>query len=504
MVPEQIGIRRAKQKRCFIPRASKTAGKAEPAPENGGKQEDSAEREMRCRELEQELEALKLERGKDAAERERLRALLADEQALAQEYLERVKNQAVQKKQDTVPAGTQPPVPSPQRGGRAGYIAELVGYQALRRVSQDILRKLTVVEGLSKDARILITGQLDYIGGDMPLVEISAQFSMLETRCRKQVADNRELLDWVMQREEGAETEAPPLQKEASHRFAFLATAPAMAAASTALPAFSGRKGAVADIAGQFMAGPAARETKVSAADEALVALIAGALRAEKKNVYIYNFASLDTIGSQSKLVKTYAGLIDSSSRLAKTRNQLSWFITKKTEKLFEFRALAQKLGQKQGMSAAETVELDTLREKIREEDSWLNLAHPAVLASDAMHEELDAYLARITAAGSPGALPALAQAIFREKVQELGITHLLYLGVPSSGNEVVTKRTLFIFKSISYFGGCAGSFILARKEGEVLLSDTVPALCVVEFRLFDNWIGPLLQVRFERPELRK
>ncbi|HUH79332.1 MAG TPA: hypothetical protein VLY83_05485 [Methanoregula sp.] len=486
---------------------SKTAGKPEPAPETQEQKDAAIEREKRCAELEQELAALHLERRKDEAERERLRALLGGEQALAREYLDRMKAQADQLSGTLSGTGPKPSAaggPGARAGGRAGYVAEMVGYQAMKRVSREILRKLTVVEGLSKDARILITNELNYTGGDVPLVEISAQFGMFETRCRKQVADNRELLDWVMQREGGAEAEAPALQKEASHRFAFLATAPTIAASSTALPAFPGRRGTVAEIGGHFVPAPRPGEEKAPVPYEALAASIAGALRAEKKSVYIYNFSSLDTIGSQSKLVKTYAGLLDSSSRLAKTRNQLAWFIDKKKEKLAELRALAGKPGQKQGLPAAEAADPDMLNEKIREEDSWLNLAHPAVLASDAMHEELADYLARITAPGPEGALPALAQAIFREKVQDLGITHLLYLGIPSAGSEVVTKRSLFIFKSISFFGGCVASFVLARKEGEILLSETLPALCVVDFRLFDNWIGPLLQVRFERPELRK
>jgi len=493
-------------RRCIIPRVSKAAGKVEPAPENTEKQQAGIEQEQRCLGLEQELAALHAEMGKqkDAAERERQDAM-REKEDLLKGYLDQLKAQALLMAQK-IPTEIRQFAGASGTPGRSGYVAELVSYQALKRVSQEILRKLTVIDGLSKDARILITGEMNYIGGDMPLIEISQQFAMFETRSRKQVADNRELLDWVMQREEGSEAEGPSLQKEASRRFAFLATVPAIAAASTALPAFPGLTGTVAGIGGTFSPDDTdhIRRKVVSIQDSALAAAIAGALRLEKKNVFIYNFSSLDTIGSQSKLIKTYAGLLDSSSRLAKTRNQLSFFVDKKREKLAEFRTIAKKLELVENPTAAMTAELDMLKEKIREESSWLNLAPPAILASDAMHEELAAYLARITTAGTPDSLPALAQAVFREKVQDLGITHLLFLGVHSAGGEVVTKRSLFIFKSISYFGGCVASYILARKEGEILVSDTLPVLCVVDFRLFDNWIGPLLQVRFERPELRK
>ena len=389
-------------------------------------------------------------------------------------------------------------------GEKAGYVADLVGYQALKRVSQDIIRRLTIVEGLPKDARILIVDSLNYAPGDIPLIEISAQFGMFEARCRKQVADNRELLDFVMQREENAEPEMGTPQNEASNRFAFLATVPAIAAASTALPAFSGILGTVSDIAGYFRTDHGRKEKDVALKNDALIASIAGSLRTEKRNVYIYNFSSLDTIGSQSKLLKTYAGLLDCSSRLAKTRNQMSYFIDRKTGKLAEFRQQLKKCEQ-QAKPGPETVaEAETLKEKIREETAWLNLANPAVLASDAIHGEQDRYIKAITTAETPESTPKLAQAMFRERVQDLGITHLLYIGVSSSGGEMVTKWSLFVFKSISYFGGCVVSWVMAKKDGEILASDTLPVLCAVEFRLFDNWIGPLQQIRFDRPELKK
>ena len=73
---------------------------------------------------------------------------------------------------------------------------------------------------------------------------------------------------------------------------------------------------------------------------------------------------------------------------------------------------------------------------------------------------------------------------MYRERVQDLGITHLLYIGVSSSGGEVVTKWSMLVFKTISYFGGCVVSWVMAKKDGEILASDTLPILCVIDFRL--------------------
>jgi hypothetical protein len=66
------------------------------------------------------------------------------------------------------------------------------------------------------------------------------------------------------------------------------------------------------------------------------------------------------------------------------------------------------------------------------------------VLASDAVHTELGTFVKNMTKAGEGQPTSKLAQAVFREKVHELGITHLLYLCVLSSGGESVTRKWLW------------------------------------------------------------
>jgi hypothetical protein len=438
------------------------------------------------------------------AECERLRAALESEQSRTTGVLEQMKSQSGLLAKILPVAAQKPAERKADDDVRPGYVADLVSYQSVKRASQEIVRRLTVVEGLSKDAKILIVDQMNYAEGDLPLVEISQQFGLAEARCRKQVADNRDLLDWVMQNDEKAATEGPAPPREASQRFAFLAAVPAIASAATALPAFAGLVGTVADIAVSFHSDCIVQGKSIARKTESLITAVAGSLRTEKRAVYIYHFASLDTIGTQSKLMKTYTGLLDCSSRLAKTRNQLSYFVDRKTARLMDLQNQLARAEQVSGKRPEIAADSDIIREKIAEESSWLNLANPAILASDAIHGELDSYVRTITRAEAEDSIPKLAQAVFRERIADLGITHLLYIGLASCGGEVVRKRSFLLFPSISYFGGCVASFVLAKKEGEVLVSDTIPILCVIDVRLFDNWIGPLMQVRFDRPELRK
>ena len=248
-----------------IPRTTKAPGPVDAGADTGAKQKVSqAESEKTQRELEIERATLQSEIDKQRAEAERdvLRETLEKESTRAADYLEQVKAQTGLLKKTVPRSGMQTPEGNVAPDKKYGYVAEMVGYQALKRVSQDIIRRLTIVEGLPKDARILIVDSLNYAPDDIPLIEISAQFGMFEARCRKQVADNRELLDFVMQREEKAEPEMGMglSQNEASKRFAFLATVPALAAAATSLPAFSGIKGTVADIAGHFRTGLRSQE----------------------------------------------------------------------------------------------------------------------------------------------------------------------------------------------------------------------------------------------------
>ena len=97
-----------------------------------------------------------------------------------------------------------------------------------------------------------------------------------------------------------------------------------------------------------------------------------------------------------------------------------------------------------------------------------------------------------------------LAQAVFREKVHELKITHLLYLGVLSSGGESVTRKWLFGTGTTSYLGGAVISYVLSRIEGDVLASEILPVLYSFGFDPAGQKHSPLKQVRFEKQEQKK
>lgn len=444
---------------------------------------------------------------KAEAERDLLKAALEREHMQVTSTLEQKKLQDELFIKVLLQSGAKPPEGKTDFDANSGYVAELVGYHAIKRVSADITRGVGSVAGLGNDVRIMIVDRLDYATGDIPFVEVTSQLSVFEVRCRKQVATNKELADLAIQTEEQGDDEKTPAVKSGATRLASLATSPlflpAINTAVTTLPAVTGVAGTAADIAGYFRPEDSSKGRNVSLKTEGLIAAVAGSLKSEKRYVFVYNFYAMDTTGPQSKLMNMYAGVLDCSSRLAQSRNRLLYFISKKTGLLAELQLSLKKLEEGAPATDGEQ-EIVNVKEEIRWETAWIDRANMEVLASDAIHTELGTFVKNITMADTAQPASKLAQAVFREKVHELGITHLLYLGVLSSGGESVTRKWLLGTGTTSYLGGAVASYVLSRVEGDVLASEILPVLYSFGFDPADQRHSPLKQVRFEKQEPKK
>jgi hypothetical protein len=498
----------------FIPRTSASAKSGTPAGTEsttsiGGQHQDAFDLERKKMELEKERAILQysLDKQRAEAERDLLRATLERERMQATSTLEQVKLQSELFAKILHQPATKPPEGNTELDANAGYVSELVGHHAVKRVSADITRGLSTVVGLGSDVRIMIVDKLDYATGDIPFIEVTSQLSVFEVRCRKQVATNKELADLVMQQEERADNKKTSVVKTGAARLAPLAAPafflPAITTAATALPVVTGIAGTAADFAGYFRSDYTSRGRNISLKTEGLIAAVAGSLRSEKRQVFVYNFYSMDTTGPQSKLMNMYTGVLDCSSRLAQSQNRLLYFIGKKTGRVAELKTSLKKLGDRASAAEGEQ-EIALLEEEILRETAWLDRAHMEVLASDAIHTELGTFVKNITTADAAQPASKLAQAVFREKVHELGITHLLYLGVLSSGGESVTRKWIFGTGITSYLGGAVVSYVLSRIEGDVLASEIIPVMYSFGFDPADQRHSPLRQVRFEKQEQKK
>lgn len=460
-------------------------------------------------ELEKERATLQSAIDKQKAETERdiLKATLERERLQASGILEQLKLQSELFSKRIPQPAANPQETNAGSEANTGYVTEMVGYHAIKRVSSDIIKGLSMVVGLGNDVRIMVVDRMDYATGDIPYIEITSQLSVFEVRCRKQVATNKELADLAVQVEEQEVTEKTPAVKSSGTRLAPLAASPffipTITSPVSALPAITGIVGTAASIAGHFGSENFSRAQDMSLKTEALIAAVAGSLKSEKRYIYVYNFYSMDTTGPQSRLMNMYASVLDCSSRLAQSRNRLLYFISKKTGLLAE-QKLSVKKYEEGTLSPDREREIANLKAEIRREAAWLDRANMEVLASDAIHTELGTFVKNITLADAAQPASKLAQAVFREKVHELGITHLLYLGVLSSGGESVTRKWILGTGITSYLGGAVVSYMLSRVEGDVLASEILPVLYSFGFDPADQRNSPLKQVRFEKQEPKK
>ena len=496
----------------IIPRTSTSAKTGNPSgmetePIITGQQE-AFELEKKKLELEKERATLQSDINKQQAEAERdlLKATLERERVQATTIVEQIKLQGeLFAKILSHPATT--PKREIESDANAGYVTEIVGYHALKRVSTDITRGISAVVGLGNDVRIMIVDRLDYATGDIPFIEVTSQLSVFDIRCRKQISTNKELADLAMQKEEEGEGEEIPAIKSGATRLAPLTASPFVIPAGTpvftSLPTVTGVVGATADIAGSIRSDYAFQGRNLSLKTEGLIAAVAGSLRSEKRHIYVYNFYSMDTTGPQSKLMNMYAGVLDCSSRLAQSQNRLQYFISNKTGLLAELKITLNNLRGRTPAQEGEQ-EIANLKEAIQREADWLNRANMEVVASDAIHTELGIFVKNVTTAERVQPASKLAQAVFREKVHELGITHLLYLGVLSCGGESVTRKWFFGTGTISYLGGAVVSYVLSRVEGDVLASEILPVLYSFGIDPANQKQSPLKQIRFEKQEPKK
>ena len=389
----------------------------------------------------------------------------------------------------------------------AGYMAELVGYHALKRASSEISRGLSGIVGLGNDVRIMIIDQLEYAQGDLPLIEVTSHFSVFEIRCRKQVTTNKELSEMALPKEESEDEQKPTLIKTGPTRLSLLKTGsgffPTGSITSADMFNSTGLANNAVGANNEFMA-LSPRDQEYSLKTNSLIAAVAGSLRSEKRKVYIYNFYSMDTVGPQSKLMNMYAALIDCSGRLIQSRNRLLYFVSKNTKQHTELIQQLKKIETQTPCAPETEQELENVSREIGQVAGWLDRAHSAILASEAIHTEIGTFIKTITSEDNTGRGSTLAKAVFREKVRELGITHLLYLNVVSSGGEAVTQKLLWGSGNISCFGGAVVSYVLSRVEGDVLASDTLPLLYTIEFDPSGQRNSPLRQVRFDKPEPKK
>lgn len=313
-----------------------------------------------------------------------------------------------------------------------GYVAQLVAHRALSELAGEVVEQLTRSEdeGLTENHRVLIVDKLEYAANELPLIEVESLYTYFGKVIQNQHESNKGILD---------------TSREESH--AELASAlPLALAAVSAAPALMST---ITDVASYFRTDYGITGQTFNLNSEGLVATVAGKLRTSKRiQVFLPDFQLI----GDSKLLKRYVSLQEQALQLTIDKEQLRELVS------------AGKL-----------------------EQADLDEANVALQSSSAVLTAFETFSKNITAQAD-GQHSLLAQAVVREKIRDLKITHLLWLGNLSSGGEAITENHLIRDDKISFWDGTAASFALAKADGGMIVAaDTLAGLSLLRHNLSDN-----------------
>lgn len=292
---------------------------------------------------------------------------------------------------------------------------------------------------LPVDSKILLVEDLNMAAGDVYLLQVERQLVALKKELAAQIEANKAHLQ--------------PSEHEEAPTFATAAVGPTLVATTAVV-------GAVANIANMFRVDYTVKGKAISLSDTALRTLIAGKLN--KWSVYLPHFYRI----TESKLINTFEELVKQRWTLQNQVHQLHQQIVEPKKKtVAELEVEIKKL--------TDPSLVERKQAKLEELTAEQQAAETAVLQSESL----------ITAADGQTASPMEA-AVLRENISALGITHLLYATIVSSGGEAITSKQWFTSGHTAYLGGSVVSYILADVDGHIVAADTLVTAGRLEYQI--------------------
>jgi hypothetical protein len=333
-----------------------------------------------------------------------------------------------------LPKGDAKPLEGKVEAKEVGAVIRLAAYHAIRKMAGEIAATLQGV--LQNNHKVMIVPQLDFVAGDLPLVEIMEQFELFEQALTAQIKENSKIL------QPAAAAKGVKALKIGMARLSLVSPATAIMMAGTIIPG-------LANLAGYFKTDYTITGAEFELDKEGLAAGVAGALAKAGKEIYFYNFYTLWDLPTLPMIVKL--------TQLSKLSQELE--------------SLQGGLPSPKNQAAAgeKTAELDQ-----------------ALKDSQALLDAVKGYIQSITTKAAGEDCCKLVRAALRDRMRQMGITHLLYLNIlPKSGGEAITKKNFFWAPEvIGYLGGAAVSYVLAETGGKTVASDLLVRLSYFNYRL--------------------
>jgi hypothetical protein len=325
------------------------------------------------------------------------------------------------------------------------HVEEQVAYNALGKAAGTIADALAA--SVPAGTKIMILDKGAFPTGEIPLVDLETQINLYLSQINGQAAANTSLAEKV------------PHQEPPADRMPLAGILPlgigAVTMAAAALNAAPAVAGIVSEVAGYLRSDYEVKGVHFDMSKESLVALVTGKLKTKKISVYNFDTGLIDIQCAGSGLMKKIAAIMKSSQDLRESEINLAGIIARSGKQPDE-------KGQKE----------------------WLEQAENAIKLTGLIQADTAAYLKSV-AAGSEGKLSKLGQAILREKIRDLGISHLLSLGVATGGGGSITRQERFWRSGrATFIGGAIVCYTFSKVDGDVVASDAVPWLCSLDYDL--------------------
>ena len=369
------------------------------------------------------------------------------------------------------PGLTKPEGTVTTEGEKLGFINEQIAYHGLKMVAGEIIP--LIQRTLSPADRVLIIDQLTSATDDLAYIEVNMQAGLYSELLKNQKVTVGKLIS------------AAKTDKFMIEPLLALALAPSIIES-------------VANIASYFRSDFTVKGIGLELKNEGLIATVAGVLSDQGNTVYLYNNYLLGLAAA----TQTYTPLLDLLKKLHKDayelsthKMELSSYVKSAPDDISALKDEIQKLDLKKTeylkdpvKYSAEIDETETnskkLQEKHERKTKWLQDANKAVTDSDAVLTALESFLKAITTPDATQTFSKLSRAVLRDTIRGLGISHLLYLSVISSGGETITEKRFAQDSRFAYISGTVVNCVLSKTDGKVLKSDLFPILLRCDFNL--------------------
>ena len=410
-----------------------------------------------------EEERLLQQRKKETA----LRREIAQEEKAIAEAQQAIAEANQAKLQAQIPAGEAKPVEGKiTTGEKFGYVAELTAYSAIIRKADAIAQ--TISSRVPEDARLLIVDSLDFCGPDVQLLQVSSQLDFWTKELRAQDRQIKNLLD------------------------AARAPSPLAAFAAESLlpvvPMAVGALSAAADIIGYFRIDYDIKGQEIELCDTALRARVAQGI--QNHPVYLSRFHRIPS----SAVIAAFNQSIEQRGQLNLTMaqlksaviDQLTTEIGRNKQKIQTLEAELKKLKSPEDDEeiAEKTTALGQCRKQLSEAEAAKSQHESAYTRAEALIKGFDEFNKVLTSVPAGKEYSLLANAAIRQYLDEMQITHLLYLTVTSSGGEAITGKGLFQSGRVAFLGGGVVTYVLADCTGKIIAADAVVGSSYVKFNL--------------------